>query len=116
MRLRLLTLAMLLVPALAHAAPSRPGVAHRVRPAAARASAAAVRTGAPGRRTLDDIRIEGEIPVPQVLFITAREQRRFLEFQHRRYLRSARELSEATPDPSRIVVVHPPTPQQESAR
>lgn len=55
-------------------------------------------------RTLDDIHIEGEIPVPQVLFITARDQRRFMEFQHRRYLRTSRQLGEATPLPSRIVL------------
>jgi len=57
--------------------------------------------------TLDDIHIEGEIPVPQVLFITAREQRRFLEFQHHRYRRTSLELGRATPTPSRIVVTGP---------
>jgi len=57
-----------------------------------------------GSRTLDDIHIEGEIPVPQVLFITAREQRRFMEFQHERYLRTSRQLGEATPLPSRVVL------------
>jgi len=59
--------------------------------------------GAAGR-TLDDIHIEGEIPVPQVLFITARDQRRFMEFQHRHYLRTSREIGESTVIPSRIVV------------
>jgi len=58
----------------------------------------------PGARTLEDIHIEGEIPVPQVLFITARDQRRFLEFQHGRYLRSSRKLGEDTALPSWIVV------------
>ena len=58
-------------------------------------------------RTLDDIHIEGEIPVPQVLFITAREQRRFLEFQHHRYRRTSLELGRATPTPARIVVTGP---------
>jgi hypothetical protein len=55
-------------------------------------------------RRLDDIHIEGEIPVPQVLFITARDQRRFMDFQHRRYLKTSRELGEATAYPTRIVV------------
>jgi hypothetical protein len=55
-------------------------------------------------RTLDDIHIEGEIPVPQVLFITARDQRRFLEFQHGRYLRTSRKIGEDTVLPSWIVV------------
>jgi hypothetical protein len=53
---------------------------------------------------LEDIHIEGEIPAPQVLFISARDQRRFMESHHRRYLKSSRELGEATPLPSRIVV------------
>jgi len=55
-------------------------------------------------RTLADIHIEGEIPVPQVLFITARDQRRFLEFQHGRYLRTSRKIGEETVLPSWIVV------------
>jgi len=56
---------------------------------------------------LDDIHIEGEIPVPQVLFITAREQRRFMEFQHHRYTRTSLELGRGTAMPSRIVVPEP---------
>jgi hypothetical protein len=66
-------------------------------------AARGVRPGA-APRTLDDIHIEGEIPVPQVLFITARDQRRFLEFQHRRYLRTSRKIGEDTVLPSWIVV------------
>jgi len=60
------------------------------------------KAGAP--RRLEDIRIEGEIPVPQVLFITARDQRRFMEFQHHRYQRTSLELGRATTLPSPIVV------------
>ena len=63
--------------------------------------------GAEGRR-LDDIHIEGEIAVPQVLFITARDQRRFMEFQNRRYLRTSSQLGEATVIPGWILVT--PTP------
>ena len=104
----------------AHAAAARPAHVARAAHAAAKAPGQAAAAAAPnaggGKRTLEDIHIEGEIPVPQVLFITAREQRRFLEFQHRRYLRSAQSLSAATPIPSRVVVVHPPTPQQESVQ
>ncbi|HEY6867957.1 MAG TPA: hypothetical protein VI792_11910 [Candidatus Eisenbacteria bacterium] len=55
-------------------------------------------------RRLEDIHIEGEIPVPQVLFITARDQRRFLEFQHGRYLRTSRTTGEETALPAWIVV------------
>jgi len=35
---------------------------------------------------LDEVHIKGEIPEPQVLFVVGRERRRFLDFQHRRYL------------------------------
>ncbi len=70
-----------------------------------------------GSRTLDDIQIEGEIPVPQVLFITARDQRRFMEFQHRRYLRSTQQLGAATPLPNRIVLNRvAPSPVKETSR
>ena len=59
-------------------------------------------------RTLQDIHIEGEIPVPQVLFITARDQRRFTQFHHRRYLKSCVKVGEETIYPSRISVWTPP--------
>jgi len=82
---------------------------------AAQPAASSARSG--GARTLDDIHIEGEIPVPQVLFITARDQRRFMEFQHRHYLRTSRQLGEATPLPSRIVLNRvAPTQAKETSR
>ncbi len=68
-------------------------------------------------RTLEDIHIEGEIPVPQVLFITARDQRRFMEFQDRRYLRTSRKLGEDTVLPTWIVITSTrPTQNKETAR
>ena len=69
-------------------------------------------------RMLDDIRIEGEIPVPQVLFVTARDQRRFMEFQHHRYQVTSLELGRATPGPSRLVVATPSltTPSPDKAK
>ncbi len=74
------------------------------------------RAAAPAR-TLEDIHIEGEIPVPQVLFITTRDQRRFREFQHRRYLRTTRKLGEDTGLPSWIVVTRTrPAPDKETSR
>ncbi len=95
------------------ASPARPAASSpppaRVR-AARRARAAADSGAVRSRvapRTLDDIHIEGEIPVPQVLFITARDQRRFLEFQHHRYQRTSRDLGRATPTPARLVVTDP---------
>ena len=73
--------------------------------------------GARAPRRLADIHIEGEIPVPQVLFITAREQRRFMEFQHHRYWKTSLELGRATATPSRIVVTQPtPAERKEKER
>jgi len=55
--------------------------------------------------------------VPQVLFITARDQRRFMEFQHRRYLKTSRMVGEDTVLPSRIVVTGVrPAPDKEASR
>ena len=76
---------------------SRSGAARAPRPASAKSKAE-------GPRTLDDIRIEGEIAVPQVLFITARDQRRFMDFQHHRFLRTSRQIGDSTALPSRIAV------------
>ena len=64
----------------------------------------AARIPAAGPRRLEDIHIEGEVPVPQVLFITARDQRRFLESHHDMYLRTSRELGASTPLPARVVL------------
>jgi hypothetical protein len=65
-----------------------------------------------GTRTLDAIHIEGELPLPQVMFITARDQRRFLEFEHHRYQRTTLELLRGTPLPNRVVVTSPPPVQR----
>ena len=69
-------------------------------------------------RTLDDVHIEGEIPVPQVLFITARDQRRFMDFQHHRFTRSSKQLGEETPYPTWVAVIHdqPIDPRKETSR
>jgi hypothetical protein len=105
----LLAAAMLCMGAPAGATATTPARAPRAttrRPAAAKPAAAdSLRSGSRlAPRTLDDIHIEGEIPVPQVMFITARDQRRFMEFQHHRYTRTSLELGRGTAMPSRIVV------------
>jgi len=109
--------------AVAHATtttPARRPRASAPRPAAARHTTAdsLARPGSRvAPRTLDDIHIEGEIPVPQVLFITARDQRRFMEFQHHRYTRTSLELGRGTAMPSRVVVPEPgPVPGKENER
>ncbi len=78
-------------------------------------TAAAARKAGP--RMLEDIHIEGDIPVPQVLFVTARDQRRFLEFHHRRYLTTSLRLGQATPLPTGVVVTRMPSePGRETPR
>lgn len=93
-----------------------PSAAHHARKSVAKKSAAPAKKAAgatggatadaktSGPRTLQDIHIEGEIPTPQVLFITARDQRRFVDFQTQRYLKTSQEVGEQTVFPSRIVV------------
>jgi hypothetical protein len=81
----------------------------------ARRDAASTRAGAAkataARRTLDEIHIEGEMPTPQVLFVTARAQRRFLESHHGHYLPTSLELAERTTLPARFVVTRRPEPR-----
>jgi hypothetical protein len=60
-------------------------------------------------RRLDEINIEGEIAVPQVLFVTARDQRRFMDFQQRRYVKSSLEVGTEKVFPTWIAVIHSPT-------
>ena len=113
--------ALALVATGAAAAPSarpapRPG-APAASPAAAARGTKAPLAPRPAPRRLEDIHIEGEIPVPQVLFITARDQRRFMEFQHHRYLKTSLELGRSTATPSQIVVTHPaPAERKENQR
>jgi len=123
------TLALLLVLA-GFAAPASGAPAKRPTKASAHRTSArhtATRPAAPTRstetpangagRTLDDIHIEGEIATPQVLFITARDQRRIVDLQHRRYLETSREVGERTILPSRIgPVVKPPEAGKETQR
>jgi hypothetical protein len=104
---------LLLLAAVATAAEPKPGSAST---AARKADAVAKPASTPttagqttAPRTLDDIHIEGEIAVPQVLFITARDQRRILDFQHRRYLETSRQIGEGASFPTRIALLPNPT-------
>ena len=116
-------LALVVAPVLAHSASSTPAksgatkssqksASKKPRAAAQKVSKSATAAKAPagtaGPRRLEDIHIEGEVPVPQVLFITARDQRRFLESHHELYLRTSRELGESTPLPARVVLTPAP--------
>jgi len=52
----------------------------------AKPATAAAKGAAKSDARLDEVHIKGEILEPQVLFVVGRERRRFLDFQHRRYL------------------------------
>lgn len=58
-------------------------------------------------RTLDAIRIEGEIDVPQVLFITARDYRRFRDRTPAAYQTTSADVSKTIPHPNRVRMVAP---------
>jgi hypothetical protein len=58
-----------------------------------------------GIRTLDEITIEGEVAVPQVLFITARDRPRYEDRLHRRYLWGSLELGRATVLPEHLCIL-----------
>jgi hypothetical protein len=62
---------------------------------------------APASRTLDAIRIEGEIDVPQVLFITARDYRRFRDGTPAPYQTTSADIAKSIPLPKRVRVVAP---------
>jgi len=71
--------------------------------------AAATPAVRPEVRTLESITIEGEVSVPQVLFITSRDHPRhpeFLEDVGRRYRRTALEIARGDRAPTRLIVSH----------
>ena len=57
--------------------------------------------------TLDAIRIEGEIDVPQVLFITARDYRRFRDGTPKQYQTTSADIAKTIPLPNRVRMVAP---------
>lgn len=66
-------------------------------------------------RTLEDINIAGDIPVPQVLFFSARDQRRVLSFNHHRYIESSLQIGRGTVHPRWIALTrHAPTAPEET--
>lgn len=110
LRLVLLSLTLVAGPVMAQRpAPSPQRAIKRAPAVASSADSSASRSGRRASpRMLEDIHIEGDIPVPQVLFVTARDQRRFLEFHHHRYLRTSLQLGQATPLPTGVVVTRMP--------
>jgi hypothetical protein len=68
--------------------------------AAAATPKSATKPAAP--RTLEEIAIEGQVDLPEVLFISSRERIKTNEFHHRRYLKSAAQIAEAADFPRRL--------------
>ena len=97
------------LPAPAHAAPRAHAHAH----ASKRATTPAAPKAAPAPglpRTLDDVHIEGELPVPQVMFITARDARRFDDYPTHRFLAGSARIAGRSGLPQRYAVTPNPHP------
>ena len=67
-------------------------------------------------RTLDVIRIHGEIAVPQVLFITSREYRRFRDGLGLKFRLNARQVAASLDVPTRLRVVAKQKADQEEEK
>jgi hypothetical protein len=101
---RILTLVTVLALACAGAGPTLAGAPAAAPAAPAKTAKATTKPGvAKSGARLDEVHIKGEIPEPQVLFVVGRERRRFLDFEHRRYL--AARASAAAMDPAWVRVV-----------
>ncbi len=87
----------------AAAGPRRAEAAAATQPAAAKATPAAMHKETV--RTLDAVHIEGEVAVPQVLFITSRDARRFRDGLGSKYQRSASDIAGLLSPPQRLRVV-----------
>jgi len=64
--------------------------------------------GAEAIRTIDAITIEGEIAVPQVLFITSRDNRRYRDGIGKLYRKNTAELARLLRAPDRVCVAGTP--------
>jgi hypothetical protein len=84
-------------------------------PARARADTAAVQRSAVVR-TLEAINIEGEIAVPQVLFITSRDYPRYRDRMRWRYRMSSLDVARSLELPTRLRIVAQPEPTKEAVK
>jgi len=67
-------------------------------------------------RTLEAINIEGEIAVPQVLFITSRDVRRYRDGLRANYRRSTLDVARSFDTPVRLRVVAQPEQHKEEGK
>jgi hypothetical protein len=76
---------------------------HGIAAAAEQGSEPASKKNADGKaRTLDAIQIEGEVDMPQVLFITARERYRTMDHLHRNYVKNCSQIGKEAQIPKRL--------------
>jgi hypothetical protein len=68
------------------------------------AKAAATASAAKGIRTIDAINIEGEIAVPQVLFITSRDNRRYRDGLGKQFRMGTLDVARSFVTPDRLCV------------
>jgi len=71
---------------------------------AADSKAPKTESGAKGIRTIDAINIEGEIAVPQVLFITSRDNRRYRDGLGKNFRMGTLEVTRSVAMPNRLCV------------
>lgn len=98
-----LTAAAAAAPAKAPRAPAKQKAAAK-KPAPAATPAEPV---APSSRRLEDVRIEGELEVPRITFITVRQPHRFNDYTRATSVRSSRRMAAETALPAWI----PPSPK-----
>ena len=114
-RLVLLFALLVALPVTASAgAPAKSRRAATPAPAAKRKAATPADAAATAARRLDDVRIEGELEVPRVTFITVRKPHRFTDYTKAAGVRSSRRLAAETPLPAWIPP--PPSTSQESRK
>lgn len=105
----------LLVVTAASAAPARPAASKATRAPSSEPPARGSAKPASAPRTLEDITIQGEIDVPQVLFITGRPRPFYDDRLHRLYRPTTRQLLDAIVTPQ-VVVIRPSGPTREASR
>lgn len=91
-------------------APAKPRRASAAAPADPRAANSATAAS----RRLEDVRIEGELEVPRVTFITVRKPHRFTDFTRATGVRSSRRMAAEAKLPAWIPA--PPSPTTEAQK
>jgi hypothetical protein len=86
------------------ALPKKPAATESTAPRKTTAPAVKTDTGAKGIRTIDAINIEGEIAVPQVLFITSRDNRRYRDGLGKNFRLGTLDVTRSTAMPNRLCV------------